>query len=82
MFDGITVRFMLRITTGATAASFRGSLVTLQAPCDVLRVKALLWRESMTWGLIVSRPSPPAGRSSCQMSTIGGLFVFEMVRET
>jgi hypothetical protein len=44
---------MLRTSSGATVESFVGSLVTLQAACDVLQAKALLWLESMTWGLLV-----------------------------
>ena len=51
--NGTTVRFMLRTSSGATVESFVGSLVTLQAACDVLQAKALLWLESMTWGLLV-----------------------------
>ena len=67
----------LLLRTLRVAASLVGSPVTLQAACDVLRVKALLWLESMTWDLVVTWPSRPAGRCSCQIGQDRRLLRFQ-----
>ena len=80
--DGIHVKCMRQTTWGAAVVSLLGSPVTLQAACDVLQAKVLLWRESMSWGLFVTCLSGPAGRCLCQICGIRSFFVFTMVLET